>query len=67
MGYYELRPLQMYCQNCGNKVMGYRSRDRTAHISCGRCGVKFASKKIDGRTIDTRMIAPSGQVLLFDN
>lgn len=59
-------PVQMYCHNCGHKVLGYRSRDGgTARFNCERCGVVWVSKKMDKRTIDTRSTAPDGQEVLI--
>ncbi|MCL2798513.1 MAG: hypothetical protein FWD58_10800 [Firmicutes bacterium] len=60
-------PVQMFCQNCGHKCLGYRSRDQTVRVECGRCGVKWVSKLKDKRTVDTRMTAPPGQTLLDDD
>ena len=58
MEFYGSDIVKMYCQNCGSKVFGYRSRDRTARIVCERCGVKMVSKKKSEKIIDTRLIAP---------
>jgi len=65
MKFTELEPVIMCCQNCGHKVIGYKSRDQTARFSCERCGTVWVSKLMDKRTIDTRMTAPPGQTAIF--
>jgi ribosomal protein S27E len=65
MSFSELKLVRMYCPNCGHKCAGYKSREQTARIRCERCGATMSSKKIDGRTVDTRMVVPPKQGLFF--
>ena len=51
-------PIPMYCHNCGRKVMGCRSRDRTARFACERCGMLWVSRRMDARIVGTRSTAP---------
>ena len=68
MEFYGIDPVEMYCMNCNRIVTGYKSRDQTLRVTCGQCGVKYVSRKINKRTIDMRITAPPGQVsLLFLN
>jgi ribosomal protein S27E len=61
----ESESIRMYCQNCGNKVVGYRSGDQTVRVVCNRCGARYVSKKMNKRTIETRMTAPPKRELIF--
>jgi len=64
MDFKNCEPVQMFCNNCANKCIGYRARDETVHISCEQCGTVYITKQKDARTIDIRMIAPFGQTIL---
>lgn len=58
---YEPQPVQMYCNNCGHKCIGYKSRDQAVRIVCGCCGTVMISKQKTKRIIDIRVHAPPGQ------
>ena len=65
MKFYGLDPIIVYCQACGNKIIGYKSRDQTVRTVCTRCGAKAASKKVDFRTVETRLTVPYWEQALF--
>jgi len=56
---YEYTPVRGYCQNCGHKMIGYRSRDGTVRMRCGRCGTVAVSKRKNAHITDTRLYAPA--------
>lgn len=41
----KLKPLQVFCPNCGHLLQGYLNDDGPTLIPCDRCGVKIYSKK----------------------
>lgn len=45
MDYSNLKPLELFCPNCGHKLRGYLNEDCATKICCNRCGVKVYSKK----------------------
>jgi len=48
-------PVQMYCPNCGAKVVGFRSSDGAVRIICSRCAAKIFSKQKSKREVDIRL------------
>jgi len=44
MDFSNLVPVQMYCPNCGHKVIGYKDDKGGTRISCDRCRVVIYSK-----------------------
>lgn len=55
MDYKDLSPIQMFCANCGTKVVGFKSVDGAVRISCPRCLAKIFSKQKTKREIDIRV------------
>lgn len=47
--------VQMYCANCGAKVVGLRSQDGALRIECPRCGVNIFSKQKNAREVDIKL------------
>lgn len=55
MDFDKLYPVQMYCPNCGAKVIGYKDDDGGTRIICSRCYVRLFSKQRTKREINIRM------------
>lgn len=47
--------VQMYCANCGAKVVGFKGADGGVRISCKRCMVKIFSKQKNRREINIKL------------
>ena len=46
MDYSNLVPVQMYCPNCGHKLIGYKDDKGGTRIVCDRCKVVMYSKQM---------------------
>ncbi len=46
MDHFNLKPLELFCPNCGHKLRGYLNEDGATIICCSRCGVKVYSKRV---------------------
>lgn len=46
MDHFSLKPLQVFCPNCGHLLQGYLNEDGSCKIDCTRCYVTLRSKKI---------------------
>ena len=47
--------VQMFCPNCGTKVMGFKRADGGVRISCPRCSIKIFSKQKNSREVDIKL------------
>jgi ribosomal protein S27AE len=59
MSYDNLTPVQMFCPNCGAKVIGYKSADGAVRMLCDRCYAAIFSKKKNERVINIQLTAPT--------
>ena len=53
----ELIPIQMFCPNCGHKVIGLKSADGALRIVCERCKSKIFSKQIRRKEVTLKVVA----------
>lgn len=44
MDFSNLTPVQLYCPNCGQKVVGYKAADGSVRIMCPKCRSVIFSK-----------------------
>ncbi len=51
-------PVQLYCPNCGHKVVGYKGDDCTVRIACPLCKVYIYSKQRTKREVCIKVTAP---------
>ncbi len=51
-------PVQLYCPNCGHKVIGYKGEDGVLRIVCPLCKVYIVSKRRTKRKICMELTAP---------
>lgn len=58
MDFTNLCPVQMFCPNCGKKIIGYKSKDGAVRIDCPTCRVKIFSKKKNEKRIDMELTIP---------
>ena len=63
MSFSDMQPVQIYCANCGFKLIGYRARDQTVRFKCGRCGVVMISARKTKRIVNIEVQAPPNQAL----
>lgn len=57
MDFSNLYPVQMFCPNCGHKIIAYKSEDGALRIECPRCQVKIFSKQKTVREVNIKMTA----------
>lgn len=57
MQFNNLKPVQMYCPNCGTLVTGYRREDGAVLLECHKCKVVLFSKQKNVREINIKMTA----------
>ncbi|MEG9430572.1 MAG: hypothetical protein VZQ61_06610 [Christensenellaceae bacterium] len=50
-------PIQMYCPNCGHKVVGLKSADSAVRIVCDRCKSTIFSKQIRKKEVTLKVVA----------
>lgn len=58
MQFQGLKPIQMYCPNCGKLIIGYKREDGAVLIECTKCKVVIFSKQRNAREIAIKMTAP---------
>ena len=46
MDHLNLKPLRMFCPNCGQILQGFLNEEGATKICCGRCRVKVYSKRV---------------------
>lgn len=56
------RPIQRYCPNCGQKVIGFKNGNNTVKMQCQRCGIVMVSSRKSRRTETIDITAPHGMV-----
>lgn len=54
-----LVPVQLYCPNCGRKIIGYKGDDNSLRIRCNTCKVVIFSKRHTKKEIDLKIVAPN--------
>lgn len=54
-----LSTVQMYCPNCGQKVVGYKGEDGGIRITCPRCRAVIFSKLHTKKELKMRVINPN--------
>lgn len=47
--------VQMYCANCGVKIVGFKGADGAFRITCPRCRIKIYSKQKNLREVDIKL------------
>lgn len=52
----QFNPVKMYCPNCGNKVIGYKSGDGAVRITCRKCRVVIYSKPKNPKELAIRVL-----------
>lgn len=52
-----LTPIQMFCPNCGRKMIGYKGDDGSLRIKCKTCRVVIFSKHHTPKVIDMKIVA----------
>lgn len=53
----QLTPVKLFCPNCGNKVIGYKSDDGAVRITCSKCRVVIYSKPKNPKELAIRVIS----------
>jgi len=64
---YKEKPVKVFCNNCGNAVIGMRDETGLTKVRCPRCGTLTASRIIGRRHIRVDVYAPQGQELVDDD
>lgn len=55
----KLEAVQMFCPNCGQKVMGYKGEDGGIRITCKKCRSVIFSKLHSKKEVKMRVINPN--------
>ena len=57
------KPVERFCGNCVNHIIGYKTADGLVKIQCPRCGMVSVMKKKSRRLVQVDEHAPPGQKL----
>lgn len=57
MDFSDLTPAQLYCPNCGHKVVGYKHADGSVRIMCKKCGSIIFSKRRNPKETTIKLYA----------
>jgi uncharacterized Zn finger protein (UPF0148 family) len=58
MVYKGIKPVQMYCPNCGRLVTGYKREDDAVLLECPKCKVVLFSKQKNKREVIIKITDP---------
>ncbi len=56
-------PSKRYCQNCGEKIIGFRDNKGGLKLTCPYCFTFYNCKKISRRKEKVEVVAPKNQTI----